>query len=78
MLEQNSLLTENLPIADGMDVLCRTGLDALRRLDGNESGASDWRRQADAAVEKYNHQRVGDMLIGIAPGVQKLVDAVGR
>ncbi len=77
-IQQNSLLKENVPVADGLDALCRTGLEALGFLEGNGEASSGWRQQADVVVQKYDHQRFGDLLIGIAPGVKKLVEAVGE
>jgi hexosaminidase len=79
MFEQNSLLTENLPVADAMTALCQTGTEALLALDPatRSTNARDvtWKEHAAAAVKEAS-SRKGDILIQIAPGVAKLVDAV--
>lgn len=76
MLEQNSLLSENVPAADRLEALCKTGLAALKNLDGEEKVSSDWTQQANKIAAQYNNKRVGDTLIQIAPAIQRLVDAV--
>ena len=77
MLTANSLLTENLPVADAIIALCRAGQEALSYLDaGATSPASaDWKQRNASAVQDAA-QRQGDILIQIAPAIQKLVDAV--
>ena len=66
MLQGNSLLNEDAPVADEMIGLCQAGLDAITALDiGQSSGA----RTAIAAEPR------ADMLIQIAPGIQKLIEA---
>lgn len=76
MLEQNSLLSENVLVADHVEALCETGLAALKDLNGEEKVSSDWTQQANKITAQYNKKRVGDTLIQIAPAIQKLVDAV--
>jgi hexosaminidase len=75
MLENQSLLRENLPLADGVEKLCVVGQAALAYLDGIDATSLDWKKQAKAKIEPAN-KRIGDLLIQIGPGVQKLVDAV--
>jgi hexosaminidase len=74
MLRGNSFLTEDLAAAARVNDLCRAGLEALENL---EHGASPrgWKDQALTMVRQYNGQRVGDLLIQIAPAIQKLVEA---
>jgi hexosaminidase len=60
LLAANSLLTEDLPVADELVALCRTGEDALAGLK-------------QGTAPSLHH---ASLLIAIAPGIQKLVDAV--
>lgn len=76
MFEQNSLLTENLPISAAVEALCRTGLESVTYLDEGTKPAPAWKDHAAQVVSQYNYKRVGDILIPIAPGVAKLVAAV--
>ncbi len=79
ILQTNSLLTENLPAADAVAILCQTGTEALLSLDAATAGAnprdSAWKQRSTAAVQDAS-TRKGDLLIQIAPGIAKLVDAV--
>ncbi len=76
MLSANSILTENLPVADGLSTLCETGLQAISYIDGSKPVPSDWKSDRSKLVAKYNGKRVGDLLIQIAPGIENLVSAV--
>lgn len=77
MLQANSLLNENLDAADALASLCRAGLDALSYLDAGstKSAAPDWKSQNISTVDAAS-ARKGDLLVMIAPGIRKLVDAV--
>ena len=77
MLESQSILTENLPVADGVGKLSSVGIEALAILDGTKPMSADWKKKANAEIEPYVNKRFGDLLIQIAPGVHKLVQAVG-
>ena len=76
ILQNNSILIESLPIAAGMRVLCDAGQQALSYLDSGKSATPEWKQQRLGEVNQYVDKRVGDLLIQIAPGVQKLVAAV--
>lgn len=76
VLQSNSVLTENLPVADAIAVLCDAGQQALDYLGSGNAPESDWKQQTLARVNAYVNTRVGDLLVQIAPGVQKLVEAV--
>jgi len=76
MLENQSVLTENLPVADGVAKLCQAGQDALTYLEGNNSAPVGWKQKASTSIEPVVNKRIGDLLIQIASGVQKLVEAV--
>jgi hexosaminidase len=73
MLESNSLLTEDLPLADGLTVLCRVGNQALTY--SNNPAPANWKQQTLAALKDANAHHAG-LLIAIGPAIQKLVDAV--
>lgn len=77
MLETNSLLNEDIPVADQLVNLCQTGEQALSYLDQSTTvtAAPVWKQQAEASVQK-DSARQADMLIQIAPGIEKLVEAV--
>lgn len=77
MLQTNSLLTEDIPVADQLADLCKIGEQALSYVDGSAAAkpAPGWKQQAEAAVQK-DSARQADMLIQIAPGIEKLVEAV--
>jgi hexosaminidase len=76
MLTNQSVLTENLPVAEGVQILCQVGQEALSYLRGSAKAPTDWKKQANAKIEPYVDKRFGDLLIQIAPGVKKLVAAV--
>ncbi len=76
MFEQNSLLIENVPVSAAVEALCRTGLESVTYLDEGTKPSPGWKDRAGHVASQYNHQRLGDILIQIAPGVAKLVDAV--
>jgi hexosaminidase len=66
LLQSNSLLNEELPIADQVVILCRLGQDAIAHLDANQPmKKTDFKAESQA-----------DMVIQIAPAIQKLMDAV--
>jgi hexosaminidase len=75
----NSILTENLAVADAVEQLCQAGIQALQSLDADTASANirdaAWKQRTSDAV-KASGERKGDILIQIAPGVGKLVDAV--
>jgi hexosaminidase len=77
MLQTNSLLTENIEAGDALVTLCRAGQDALTYLEANASttATADWKQRTQTAVSAAAG-RHGDILIMIAPAIQKLVDAV--
>ena len=76
MLESNSILNENLPVADALVSLCKTAEEALDYLDGTKPNATaDWKQHSAAATEEAG-KRHGDILLPIAPGIAALVQAV--
>jgi hexosaminidase len=72
LLEANSLLVEDVPLADALQSICKAGQDAL-----NYSAAKapeGWKQKTSATLKDAN-QHHGAILIAIEPAVQKLVDA---
>jgi hexosaminidase len=82
ILEHQSLLNEDIPIADAIVTLCRVGDEALSAIPstntsapaaGTDLGAT---KQRDAAAVEDASKPQADMLIQIAPAIQKLVEAI--
>ena len=73
MLETNSMLVEDLPVADSLTVLCRTGTEALNY--ATTAPPAGWKQQTVPTLKEATAHH-GAMLIAIAPAIQKLVDAV--
>ena len=73
MLQANSLLTEEIPVADALDALCRAGEEALSYRFA--VGPAGWKSATQAAVKNASAHHAG-LLIAIAPAIQKLVDSV--
>jgi len=72
LLQNNSLLTENLPLADGLTALCRVGEEALA-YSANPAPA-DWKQFTVAELKDANAHHAG-LSVAIGPAIQKLVDA---
>jgi hexosaminidase len=73
LLESNSLLTEDLPLADGLAAMCKVGDEALTY--ATAKAPADWKQHSNAVLKEANTHHAG-LLIAIAPAIQKLVDAV--
>jgi hexosaminidase len=76
MLQNQSVLTENLPVANGVETLCQVGQEALLYLQEPAGMPVDWKKNAKVRIDPFVNKRFGDLLIQIAPGIQKLVEAV--
>ncbi len=74
VLQRESILNEDVPVADAVLTLCKAGQAAVDRLDGTTPGSADWKQRTRDAV-KLASARQANMLIQIAPAIQKLVDA---
>ncbi len=73
VLHASPILTENLEAAEALDTLSRIGEEALTYRSAPAPGT--WKADSQAAVKSAS-QHKGDLLVQIAPGVQKLVDSV--
>ena len=71
MIESRSLLAENLPVADAVAALCRTGIEALSY--SSRPAPADWKPRTRAAIKDASTHRA-NLLIAIAPGIEKLVE----
>ena len=76
VMQANSLLMEDLPSADAVQLVSGIGVQALNYLDGGISIPEKWKATQMEILRKYNNKRVGDLLVQITPGVEKLVSAV--
>jgi hexosaminidase len=74
-LESNSLLLENISIADSLVRLCQAGQEAFSSLSSQKAASSDWKQRNLAAIGDATKPQA-NMLIQIAPAIQKLVEAV--
>ena len=77
VLQRNSLLNEDLPVQDAVAKLCQAGEQALSYLDAGatSTASADWKQRNVSTIQDAV-QRKGDILIQMAPAIQKLVDAV--
>jgi hexosaminidase len=73
LLETNSLLNEDLPVADGLATLCRVGDEALTY--ANTPAPENWKQRTVATLREANAHHAS-LLIAIGPAIQKLTDAV--
>jgi hexosaminidase len=75
MAERNGILQEDTTAIDALGKLSQTGLEALAISDTPPSKLADWKQNAEASITPYVNKRVGDLLIPIAPAIEKLVQA---
>jgi hexosaminidase len=74
LLDQSFLLFEDKPLSEDLSALAAAGLQALDALDKNQSLPDDWRTEQLAVVARSNTPRV-NLLLMVAPPIQKLIDA---
>jgi hexosaminidase len=74
-LQNNSLLMEDIPVADSLVTLCQAGEEALSALNSQRQPNSDWKQRNLAVIGDASKPKA-NMLIQIAPAIQKLVEAV--
>jgi hexosaminidase len=74
-LQENSLLMEDKVLADSLASLCTVGQQAVWTLGRHAGAPTEWKQRSQAAVTEAG-KRHADLLIQIAPGIQKLLDAV--
>ena len=74
MLGESFLLTEVEPISENLSALGAAGLTALDYLDRGERAPDMWRTEQLAIIEQAKTQKA-QVLLMVAPAVQKLVEA---
>lgn len=75
VLESNELLRETLPVAGSERILCDAGLAALDEIRTKDPHRMDSLKAMMPAVDQAAKSTQAEVLIEIAPGVQKLVSA---
>lgn len=72
--EQSFLMKELVPLSQSLSVLGTAGLEALDFLDRGNGAPQDWKTRQLAAIEDAKKPKA-QLLIMVAPSVQKLVEA---
>ena len=72
--EQSFLMKEVVPLSQSLSVLGTAGLEALDFLDRGNGAPQDWKTQQLAGIEEAKKPKA-QLLIVVAPAVQKLVEA---
>ena len=76
IFQTQTLLAPDLPVLDAITALCKAGQEALTYLESGNPAPAGWKQSSEGAINPYVDKRVGDILVQISPGVQKLVDAL--
>jgi len=74
LAEKSFLVKEVLPLSQNLSTLGTAGLAALDYLDHDERAPEQWRSQQLALIEQTKKQQA-QLLLMIAPAVQKLIEA---
>lgn len=74
LLDQSFLLTEDKPLSEDLSALAAAGLQALDALDKSQSLPDQWRTDQLTVVARSNTPRA-NLLLMVAPSIQKLIDA---
>ena len=74
LAEKSFLVKEVLPLSQNLSTLGTAGLAALDYLDHGERAPEQWRSQQLALIEQAKKQQA-QLLLMIAPAVQKLIEA---
>jgi hexosaminidase len=77
LLDKSFLLKEVAPLSRDLSALGATGLNALDYLDRGEPAPDAWKVEQLAFIEQAKTQK-GQLIIMVAPSVQKLVEASAR
>jgi hypothetical protein len=75
LLDQSFLLSEDKPLSEDLSAMAAAGLQALDAMDKNQSLPDAWRTEQLAVVARSNSPRA-NLLLTVAPPIQKLIDAV--
>src|SRR5580658_9746463 len=74
LLQNSFLLKEVAPVSQNLAALGAAGLQALASIDARKPTAAEWRQQQSAAIQQAA-KPTADLVLVIAPAVQKLVEA---
>ena len=74
LLQNSFLLKEVAPVSQNLAALGAAGLQALDSIDAHKPTAVEWRQQQIAAIQQAA-KPTADLVLVIAPAVQKLVEA---
>jgi hexosaminidase len=76
LLQNSFLLKEVVPVSQNLAAVGTAGLQALDSIDARKPTAAEWRQQQVAAIQQAA-KPTADLVLVIAPAVQKLVEASG-
>lgn len=71
----SSMGAEAGPVVQALAELASAGLDALKAIQSKQGVAAAWKQQQLDAVKKLATQRDAEVVIAVAPGIQKLIEA---
>ena len=74
LLQNSFLLKEVAPVSQNLAALGSAGLKALDNIDARKPIAAEWRQQQIAAIQQAA-KPTADLVLAVAPAVQKLVEA---
>jgi hexosaminidase len=74
LLEQSSLLQEDIPLSQSLSALGAAGLQALDYIDRGQAAPDSWKTQQMAVIDQAK-TRQADMFLMVAAPVQQLVEA---
>jgi hexosaminidase len=74
LLQHSFLLKEVAPVSQNLAALAAAGLRALDNIDARKPTLADWRQQQIAAIQQAA-KPTADLVLVVAPAVQKLVEA---
>jgi hexosaminidase len=74
LLQNSFLLKEVAPVSQNLAALGAAGLQALASIDARKPTAAEWRQQQIAVIQQAA-KPTADLVLVIAPAVQKLVEA---
>jgi hexosaminidase len=77
LLEQSSLLQEDVPLSQSLSALGAAGLQALDYIDRGQTAPDSWKTQEMAVIDQAK-TRQADMLLMVVAPVQSLVEASAR
>jgi hexosaminidase len=76
LLQNSFLLKEVAPVSQDLAALGAVGVQALASIDAHKTTSAEWRQQQIAAIQQAA-KPTADLVLVIAPAVQKLVEASG-